>query len=201
MKKLAILLLLSVFGCNKKPTENKIETQQTDTVQFKPAYKTAEAIPEKLYSETEIEIDLQGNGNKTKASLQQIKEQVGNPLEDGTPAEYIIKFDNANIPSLNIGCCAAKLINEGDLNNDGNEELSIYQEPMNGCTYTMTTYTFKNGEWKQLIPPFLIPTACEEIPLDEIKKRVFQEKNKIYIYQTDINDENLKLIKTEAKLQ
>lgn len=199
MKKLAILILLSLFGCNEKPKENKIETPQTDTIQFKPAYKAPQAASGKLDTETEIEIDLQGDGNKTKSSLQQIKEQVGNPLEDGTPAEYIIKFDSANIPSLNIGCCAAKIINEGDLDNDGNEELSIYQEPMNGCTYTMTTYTFKNGEWKQLIPPFLIPTACNEIPLDEIKKRIFQENNKIYIYKSDMNDENFKLIKTEVK--
>jgi hypothetical protein len=197
MKKLVILLLLSVFSCNKKTPETKIEVQQTDTLQFKPAHTTSETTSANLNPETEIEIDLLGNS--TKASLKQIKEQVGNPVEDGTPAEYIIVFNESAIPPLNIGCCAAKLINEGDLNNDGNEELSVYQEPMNGCTYTLTTYTFKNGEWKQLIPPFLIPTACEEIPLDEIKKRIFQENNKIYIYKTDMNDENFKLIKTEVK--
>lgn len=198
MKKLIILLLLSVFACNKKTPETKTEVQQTDTLQLKPAHTISETKSANLNSETEIEINLLGNS--TKASLKQIKEQVGNPLEDGTPAEYIIVFNESAIPSLNIGCCAAKLINEGDLDNDGNEELSVYQEPMNGCTYTLTAYTFKNSEWKQLISPFLIPTACEEIRLDEIKKRIFQENNKIYIYKTDMNDENFKLIKTEVKL-
>lgn len=199
MKKLLILLLITVFACNKKTVETEIAVEQTDTIQFKPAYKTPETTSV-INPETEIKIDLQGNGEKTKATLKQLKEQVGNPLEDGFPAEYALVFDDETIPSLNIGCCAAKLINEGDLNNDGNDELSIYQEPMNGCTYTLTTYTYKNGEWKQLIEPFSIPTACEEIALDEIGKRVFKEGNEIYIYQTDMSDEDSKLIKTEAKL-
>lgn len=94
-----------------------------------------------------------------------------------------------------------RLINEGDLNNDGADELSVFQAPMNGCTYSMTAYSFKNGRWKQIIETFLIPTGCDEMNDLTLQNRIFKENNAIYYYNADLNDEKGKPIKKKATVK
>lgn len=69
---------------------------------------------------------------------------------------------------------------------------------MNGCTYSMTTYSFIGGAWKQIVETILIPTLCGDISDDNLQKRIFSQNNTIYYYETDVNDENGKLIKKKA---
>lgn len=45
----------------------------------------------------EIEGDFLGNGKKITATAIKIKEEKGNPIEDGTPAEYEIRFSDKKI--------------------------------------------------------------------------------------------------------
>lgn len=134
-----------------------------------------------------------GKGKKTRATSVKTQEGKGNPLEDGTPAEYEITFSDSKLKPIKVGCCEVILINEGDLNNDGTDEISIYQAPMNGCTYSMTTYSFINGNWKQIVKPFLIPTGCSELSNAELQNRIFLQNKKIYYYDTISDEDNGKL--------
>jgi len=119
-------------------------------------------------------------------------------LKTETPDEYEIQFSGDNLKSIKAGCCNIRLINEGDLNNDGGDEISIFQAPINGCTYSMTTYSHIYGTWKQIVETFLIPTGCDTISDLDLQKRIFKENNAIYYYDTDLNDENGKLVKKKA---
>jgi hypothetical protein len=105
---------------------------------------------------------------------------------------------DTNLPPINIGCCDVRIINEGDLNNDGADELSLFQAPVNGCVYSMTTHSFKNGNWLQIVKPFLIMTGCDGISNEELQKRIFTENNNIYYLDPDLNDENGALIKKKV---
>jgi len=148
-----------------------------------------------------IEGNFSGNGQKITATAIKIKNGKGNPVEDGTPDEYQIQFSDEKLRPINTGCCEIKLINEGDLNKDGIDEISIYQAPMNGCTYSMTTYSYINGNWKKMIDTFMIPTGCDVINSDDLQKMIFREKNNIYYLGKDMNDENGKLIKKKVRLK
>lgn len=128
-----------------------------------------------------------------------VKKQIGNPIEDGSSAEYEIRFSNKNIKPINAGCCKIILINEGDLNNDGKDEISLYQAPMNGCTYSMTTYSYLDNNWKAIIPTFLIPTGCENQSEQELNRLVFKENNKLFYNKTDMSDEKMLEKKIEVK--
>lgn len=148
-----------------------------------------------------IEGNFLGKGKKITATSIKTKEGIGNPIEDGTPAEYEIRFSNSKLKPIKAGCCEMILINEGDLNNDGSDEISVYQAPMNGCSYSMTTYSFINGNWKQIVKPFLIPTGCSELSNAELQSRIFLQNKKIYYYET-VSDEDsgeLSLKKTLIK--
>lgn len=148
-----------------------------------------------------IEGNFLGNGKKISATVIQTKKQKGNPIEDGTPAEFEIRFSDATINPIKAGCCEIKLINEGDLNQDETDEISVYQAPMNGCTYSMSSYTYTGGNWKKIIDTFLIPTGCENIKNHDLQKVIFRENNSVYYSVKNINDENGKLIKKKVKLK
>lgn len=147
-----------------------------------------------------IQGNFLGNGKNITATVIKIKEGKGNPVEDGTPDEYEIHFSDKKLKPIKADCCEIILINEGDLNKDRTEEISIYQAPMNGCTYSMTTYSYINGNWKKIVNTFMIPTDCEGISNEELQKIIFRENNNIYFLQKDMSNENGKLIKKKVKL-
>ena len=146
-----------------------------------------------------IEGNFLGNGKKIIASVIKTKEAKGNPIEDGTPAEYEIRFSDKKLKPIKTGCCEIILINEGDLNRDGTDEISIYQAPMNGCTYAMETYSNIKGNWKKIVDRFLIPTGCDGISKDDLQKRIFRESNQIFYLEKDMSEGNGKLIKKKAE--
>ncbi|TDX86808.1 hypothetical protein [Epilithonimonas xixisoli] len=148
-----------------------------------------------------IEGNFLGNGKKVIASVIKTKEAKGNPIEDGTPAEYEIRFSDKKLKPIKAGCCELILINEGDLNRDGIDEISIYQSPMNGCTYAMETYSNINGNWKKIVDRFLIPTGCDGISKDDLQNKIFREKNQIFYLEKDMSEGNGKLIKKKVNLK
>lgn len=145
-----------------------------------------------------IKGDFNGDGKLEIAQLVKVKQGYGNPIEDGIADEYEIQFSDKNIASIKIGCCEAILVNEGDLNNDDKDELSIFQAPMNGCVYMMRAYTFSESSWEIIVDPFLIPTGCDSVTEKEIQDRIIKENNTIYYFITDPNEGNL--IKQKIKL-
>ena len=147
----AAFLLISCSQKNK--SENSIiEKSKKDSVSVKLQDKTSQAEKtNKLLIGEKIQGDFDGDGKNEFAFVTKTKEGEGNPIEDGTPDEYTISFSNPVLKPIIIGCCEAQLINEGDLNQDGKDDFSIFQAPMNGCTYSMTTYSLQNSNWKQII--------------------------------------------------
>lgn len=144
-----------------------------------------------------IKGDFNGDGKLEIARLVKVKQGFGNPIEDGEPDEYEIQFSNKKIKPIKIGCCEAILVNEGDLNNDRKDEISIFQAPMNGCTYSMATYTYSKSEWNIVVEPYLYPTGCKSLSYKEIENLIVKENNNIYYYTID--PEEWKLIKQKVK--
>jgi len=188
------LLLAFIFLLSCRNENPEVPTKKTEaTTQDNKEHIKSEEVPT-----LDNTPDYNGDGQPDEAIVKLIKEGSGNPIEDGTPSEYSIVF-NEKLPDLPIGCCDATIINEGDLDNDGADDFSVFQSPMNGCTYTMTTYTYKKGKWNQLITPILIPTGCDNISATDIEARIFTENGKLYFMETDFSDEDFKLIKKEVK--
>ncbi|OWP75948.1 hypothetical protein [Flavobacterium oreochromis] len=190
MRRLLIIITFGLFSCGQSSKDKKSVSNKQEKVETKAL--NLPTIGERIQG------DFNADKNPDIATATKIKEGQGNPVEDGTPDEYEIQFSANNINSINPGCCNIRLINEGDLNNDGADDLSVFQAPMNGCTYSMTTYSFLNGTWKQIVETFLIPTGCDKLNDDDLQKRIFKENNTIYYYDTDLNDESGKLIKKKA---
>jgi len=147
---------------------------------------------------TSVQGDFDGDGKKEYAFSVLLKEAVGNPMEDGTAAEYAVNFSTEKISTIEAGCCYITLVNEGDLNNDGLDELSLFQAPVNGNTSTMVTYSFKNGKWIEIVASYMVPTREDFLSDEEIQELVFIENGHIYYLDTDMSDENMPLIKVKV---
>lgn len=141
-------------------------------------------IGDKIYG------DFNGDGKPEYAFRVLTKKGHGNPVEDGTPDEYAIQFSDTNIKPIKTDCCWFKLINEGDLDNDGGDEFTTVQAPENGCIGRVSTFTIKAKKSYKLFSPFSI-FWCAEITDLELQKLVVKENNIIYFYEADPNDENL----------
>jgi hypothetical protein len=209
MKKLLLLMLLALAACKNEPKETPEATNDTvviDTTSIRIAEEKAGEDTEPIAPErTTANPDEYVTGRfvsskEITAMATLVREREGNPAEDGTAAAYSITFNDPNIPALPAGCCEMILVNEGDLDGDGLDELGYAQAPMNGCVFDYYVYTFKNKNWKRLIEPFLIPTGCDGTSRADMEKMVLKEGNTIYYMQTDMNDEDMKKVQTKAKL-
>ncbi|MDV6169015.1 hypothetical protein R1T16_11300 [Flavobacterium sp. DG1-102-2] len=194
MRKIFCFCLFTLFACKKENTTGTVKPTPKDSTQT----VIEDIQPEKTIPNNSA--DYNGDETEETANIILTKKGKSNPIEDGTPDEYSVKFSGEKLPDLPIECCEAIIINEGDLDGDGADEFSVFQAPMNGCVYHFTTYAFKKGKWIKLIEPSLIPTACEEITITELEDRVFNDGGKIYIMETDVNDENFATIRKEAKM-
>lgn len=133
-----------------------------------------------------IQGDFNGDGKPELAHGFIWQEGYGSPQDGGKANEYSVSF-SGNLPRINnIGCCEVFLINEGDLNDDGTDEISIYQAPLNGRTYTMSTYSYANNAWRQ-INSFLIPTAFLEGEDWDLQNMVYKENGSIYCKEVNTN--------------
>lgn len=210
MKKILLLTLLAFAACKNQPKESPEDTNDTvvfDTTAIRVAEEkagedTEPVAPERTTANPDEYVTGRFVSDKDLTAMATlVREREGNPSEDGTAAAYSITFNDPNIPALPAGCCEMILVNEGDLDGDGLDELGYAQAPMNGCVFDYYVYTYKNAKWKPLIEPFLIPTGCDGTSRADMEKRVVKEGNTIYTLQADPNDEEGKLVKTAVKIK
>lgn len=164
-------VLIEYFKIKRSIKEEDIEYNSLDSTEQL-------TIGSKIYG------DFNGDGKHEYAFRILVKKGYGNPVEDGVPDEYEIKFSDASIKSLNVGCCWFHLLNEGDLNNDGADNITIVQDPENGCLGLVSTYTFKNNIGARLFDPFFV-FICDGIDVSTIESLVTKEDDVIYVLEID----------------
>jgi hypothetical protein len=192
---LALFAFVSCMGKNVNVQTGNDGSTTRDTITIK------ENIVDELRLGRKIIGNFDGKSPGGYAYIMKVREGEGNPIDDdnATTDEYAVYFSNEDIAPLPINCCDAILIFEGDLNGDGVDELSVFQSPMNGCTYYWRTFTHKAGEWKELFDGYLIPTGCDALPYeDELLNMVVQEDGNVYYHERDAEGN---WVKTNADLK
>ena len=82
-----------------------------------------------------------------------------------------IYFSDRTIPVINIkSCIGGQPVNEGDLNEDGADEIGILPNWWTSCWRAYYVYTLRNNRWRFAIEP--ISTHCQqwEEGVDAIQK-------------------------------
>ncbi len=146
--------------------------------------------------------DFNGDGKVEIATSVLTKKGIGSPMDGGTADEYEIQFSDKSIPpitNVSMGREVA-IIDEGDLNNDKKDDISIYTHPLNGFHDVMRTYSLLSNKWIIVIPAFDILTEGDYLNYDELQKMVFKENGSIYYYDDNADGKRVKnVISTEVK--
>lgn len=132
--------------------------------------------------------DFNGDGTTEYAFRVLTKKGFGDPVEEGVPDEYEVHFSDKNIKPIKGKLLWFSLINEGDLDNDGSDEFTACQEPMNGSLGLVNTYTIKNGKSYYLFAPFFRFWFDDVISL-ELQDLVENDNGIVYYYDYDANGE------------
>lgn len=191
MKRLVIPMTLCLAACQQTKTASPADSTRArvpDSITFTPPVVQQAGIPSDTVFMTG---DFNGDGNIDTAYATLLKPPAG----EDEQAQYKIRFLSNTLPGMPDISGRARLINEGDLDGDGADELSTFNEPLHGCTYDLTTWTFASGEWKQFAAPQLVPTACEVFTDEQLQQRIVLENDTVFVWAEDLNDENFKLVK------
>ena len=131
-----ILLAIIITSCGNKTTEQ---------------ISTPISIEEKVeYSRDTIYGDFNGDGIIEYAYSYSNSEDgaFGVSMENGKRNK--ITFSNSTIPIIETEWYISKLTNEGDLNNDGIDEIGFSLGAASQLT-TYKVYSLHNNEWKELL--------------------------------------------------
>ncbi|MBI1306372.1 MAG: hypothetical protein GC181_07140 [Bacteroidetes bacterium] len=182
------VFLLFIMGCRvESGSERKTELEVHDSLM-----NTQTDIPEKLEIMrvgNRISGDFNGDGIIEYACLVKTKQGLGNPVEEGTSDVFEILFSNSEIPAIPVDCCEFLLVYEGDLNGNGSDEFTMFQDGLNGCSKMVKTFTFNNDVWKELYDPFLCSVGCGvEVTDEEYLNWVVLENDTVYYRLPDLNE-------------
>lgn len=122
--------------------------------------------------------------------------------EDAMERQYVVRFqDNKLKPMPAMTGRHIRLVNEGDLNADGKDELSIFVLSMRSCMYTASTWSYTAGRWKRITDYWSIPTLCNYLSAEDLQNRIVMEDGMLYYYETDVTDKDLPLVKKDLILK
>jgi hypothetical protein len=121
--------------------------------------------------------------------------------ESGIEMQYVVRFADPKIkPMPVVNGRHIRLVNEGDLNGDGQDEISIFAQSMHSCVFTTSTWSYLEGRWRRITDYWHVPTTCNYMSDEELESRIVQEDGVIYYYETDMSDKDFPLVKKELTL-
>lgn len=186
-----VLLLLAAISAfyffrNKNQTNltpNSIEPAQIEKNKVKKDDKSTKGNKNNVINENLGDYNGDGVDEIMELESPEIVDGEGGKCRGGCDCR--IQFSNKNIEPIFIkNCIGGKPKNEGDLNNDGSDEISIIPSWFQSGLTTLILFQNVNGKWKKHEFPFHI--AARQNWTDLIRK---DPKNPGYIIVVQCNDD------------
>lgn len=103
---------------------------------------------------------------------------------DSISCQGILQFSNQTIPKLIIPWCPYGLItNEGDLNNDGKDEIGVLPGWLTSACRFYHVFSLKDKDWIEICEPIANSENMREAGIDYIKNDKINKENLI-IYES-----------------
>lgn len=113
----------------------------------------------------------------------------------------IIHFSNKKIVPIKVPqCIDGDLHNEGDLNDDSSDELSLIPSWWTSCWMSCHVYTFQQKKWRKLVPSFSVYCSHIEDNTDWIRKVKGKSKT-VEIQESGWKEESIVLKKQQIKVK
>lgn len=194
MNKCLIVLVFFALSCND-PEENRQQPAEVNMIAAI-ADTSLMTMPSPPQSTEKIPDTLRIEGDFNGDHLTDVAYAV---LYRGD--KYIVRFSSDSIRPLPASEGRIRLVNERDLNNDGRDDLTIFQESGHGCFYNVSTWSYMRGRWRRITKIWTLPYFCDYISDEELQNRIVLEDGTLYYYEADVKDENFSLVKKEMYLR
>lgn len=197
MNKCLIVLVFVVLSCNDPHEQNRQQPAKMKLAIAAPTADTGLMVISSPPQLTEIIPDtlrIEGNFNGDH-----ILDEAYAVLYRGD--KYIVRFSADSLKALPPSKGRIRLVNEGDLNQDGGDELSVFQESPHGGFYFVSTWSYTKGRWRRITKTWVVPYFCDYISDEELQGRIVLEDGTVYYYEADVKDENFSLVKKEMYLR
>ncbi|MBN2777882.1 MAG: hypothetical protein JXR36_09575 [Bacteroidales bacterium] len=111
-----------------------------------------------------------------------------------------IEFSDKSIPPIEIEMCiGGNPINEGDLNNNGCDEIGILPHWWTSCWSAYYVFTLKNGKWENLVEP--ISTHCDQWDKGiEVISKTSKKPGYVTINYSELSDDGIVVKTKQVKL-
>lgn len=153
------LFVLSLIGCQSSISHNEADKLRQDNEELK--NRVAELEDKRLKNGSSVNNTAPTNENQDTIhgdfdgdGTQEIGKLIETPVVEEEEVNCEITFSNPRIPPIiEKYCFKLRLLNEGDLNDDGADEISVirtnrhHYEPFS----SMTCITLKNGKWEEFL--------------------------------------------------
>lgn len=143
--------------------------------------------------------DFDGDGTSEYVWLVEPKIAENTEMDCDGPCDCYLKFSNDKIASIQVtSCINGSPVNEGDLNEDGADEIGLLPGWFTSCWSGYLVYTFRDNKWKYAVKP--ISTHCNqwENDVDAIQKDPTKPGYAIVSY-SELTDSDL-VVKTKVVL-
>lgn len=150
---LATLLFVSCGGSSKK-------TQQETTSEIcVPEYIELDCNDDGIVDRADLKEyvvgDFNGDGNEEYAALYYYKQLLHDDFEEWDyykyDHNYMIAFGDKALPMKDVEWSGRNLVNEGDLNGDGADEIGLFYWGGYSACGTYAVHTYNGNEWRDLI--------------------------------------------------
>lgn len=212
-KSLYALCLFFLLACQSMIESPKVNTTVTGMNLVEPAIDTgvmilasppedAQIIPDTVRVEGYFNADTSRDiGYGVFFGRIENENRSGDDTERVAETQYVVRFqDNRIKPMPVVTGRHIRLVNEGDLNTDGQDEISIFVQSMRSCMYTASTWSYQAGRWIRITDYWTIPTVCDYLSDEDLQDRIVVEDGELYYYETDVSDKDLPLVKKELTL-
>ena len=173
-----LLFLLSLAACtNEPPTlplppRRPVQEEPPPPVKV-PEKKVSEAVPMETRMVPEAAGDYDGDGSTETVRVTNPSDfSDGNGNEfDGDRLVVTIAFPGSELPDISFNeSTGAYLVSEGDLDGDGADELGVVPGRGSGFWRSYHVYTFKKGQWREMIQSLPVHYNHLEDGVDFVKK-------------------------------
>jgi hypothetical protein len=173
-----LLFLLSLAACTNEPPTlplppRRIVQEEPPPPVKVPEKKVTEAVPMETRKVPDASGDYDGDGRTETVRVTRPKDfgDSSGDLFDEDKMVVTIAFPGSELPKISIKqSVTVYLVNEGDLDGDGADELGVVPGRGYGIWSFYYLYTFKKGQWDQLIYPFRVHFDDVNDDFDFVKK-------------------------------
>lgn len=147
-----------------------------------------------------VQGDFDGDGKNEFMWIEKPKISDGDMNCEGDCNCYIV-FSNSNLPKIKVEyCIGGDPINEGDLNNDGADEIGLLPTWFTSCWRDYSVWTYRSGRWKEAVES--ISTHCNqwELGIHPIEK----DKNNpdfVIIHYSEMTEDDIVVNTKKVKVR